>query len=70
MLNSIFVIKVIGVVVFLPTSLRPISTEVLLMGGAVDIAGSRFKMPVIWLNLEEGIRRVDVLPSVLTILHN
>lgn len=33
MLNNTFVIKVIGFVVFLKTSLKPISIEVILMGG-------------------------------------
>lgn len=69
MLNNTFVIKVIDFILFLVTSLKPISIEVILRSGAISISGSRFKMLIIWLNLEEVIRRVEVL-CVRTILHN
>lgn len=31
------------------------------MGDVISIAGSRFHMLIVWLNLEEGIRRIDNL---------
>lgn len=69
-MNNIFVIKVMNFVgVFLITSLKPISVEVILTGSAVSIAGSKFKMLVIWLNLEDDAVRVDVI-CVLTVLYN
>lgn len=60
-LNNTFVIKVIDFILFLITSLKPISIEVILRGGAISISGSRFKMLIIWLNLEKVIRKVEVL---------
>ena len=43
------------------TSLKFISVEVILVGDVISIAGYRFQMLIVWLNLEEGIRRIDNL---------
>lgn len=68
MLSSIFVMKMMNFIKNIPaTFLMPVSVEVIPVGGAISIAGSRFKIAIIWLNLEEGLRRVDV-PCVLIIL--
>lgn len=70
MLGNIFVIQVMNFIgVFLKTSLKFISVEVILVGGAVSIAGSRFNMLITWLNLEGGTRQVDT-PWILTVLHS
>lgn len=62
MLSDILVIKVMTFIrVFHTTSLKFISVEVILVGDVISIAGSRFKMLVVWLNLEESIRRIDNL---------
>ena len=62
MLSDILVIKVMTFIrVFHTTSLKFISVEVILVGDIISIAGSRFKMLVVWLNLEESIRRIDNL---------
>ena len=62
MLNNTLVIKVMTVIrVFHTTSLKFISVEVILVGDVISIAGSRFQMLIVWLNLEEGIRRIDNL---------
>ena len=62
MLSDILVIKVMTFIrVFHTTSLKFISVEVILVGNVISIAGSRFKMLVVWLNLEESIRRIDNL---------
>lgn len=55
--------------VLLTTSLKFISVEVILVGGVISIAGSRFEILIVWLNLEEGIRRVAI-PWILTILQS
>lgn len=70
MLGNIFVIQVMNFIgVFLKTSLKFISVEVILVGGAVSIAGSRFNMLITWLNLEGSTRQVDT-PWILTVLHS
>lgn len=70
MLSNILVIKVMTFTgVLLTTSLKFISVEVILVGGVISIAGSRFEILIVWLNLEEGIRRVDI-PRILTILQS
>ena len=70
MLSNILVIKVLNFTgVFLTTSLKFISVEVILVGGGISIARSRLKMLIVWLNLEEGVRRVDI-PWILTILQS
>ena len=62
MLNNTLVIKVMTFIrVFHTTSLKFISVEVILVGDVIGIAGSRFQMLIVWLNLEEGIRRIDNL---------
>lgn len=62
MLSNILVIKVMTFIrVFHTTSLKFISVEVILVGDVISIAGSRFKMLIVWLNLEESIRRIDNL---------
>ena len=62
MLSDILVIKVMTFIrVFRTTSLKFISVEVVLVGDVISIAESRFKMLVVWLNLEESIRRTDNL---------
>lgn len=53
---------------FHPTSLKFISVEVILVGDVISIAGSRFKMLIVWLNLEEGIRRTDNLMGLDNLL--
>lgn len=70
MLSNILVIKVMTFTgVLLTTSLKFISVEVILVGGVISIAGSRFEILIVWLNLEEGIRRVDI-PWILTVLQS
>ena len=62
MLSDILVIKVMTFIrVLRTTSLKFISVEVVLVGDVISIAESRFKMLVVWLNLEESIRRTDNL---------
>ena len=62
MLSDILVIKVMTFIrVFRTTSLKFISVEVVLVGDVISIAESRFEMLVVWLNLEESIRRTDNL---------
>lgn len=55
--------------VFFIIFLKFISVEVILIGSVVSIVGFKFKMLVIWFNLEDDVVRVDVI-CVLIVFYN
>lgn len=55
--------------VFFIIFLKFISVEVILIGSVVSIVGFKFKMLIIWFNLEDDVVRVDVI-CVLIVFYN